>query len=88
MWLKMKAQLYAAGALLLGFLGLLLRNRYLSKKADRADHRADVAEAGIRRKIETEKREHETDQQFEDAKRAASEDLEHVPDHLANPPDR
>lgn len=46
----MKAKFYALGAALLAFLGMALRIKYLGDKADRADHRADVAEATVRQK--------------------------------------
>ena len=87
-WLTWKARLYAVAAAIIGLLGLLLHNRYLSAKAERAKHRADVAEAGLRRKAEDERREAEKRQEWSDYRREAEKDIDHVPDIISKPRDR
>lgn len=81
-WIGIKAKLYTAAAALLTILGLILRNRYLKAKAEKQKHRADVAEAGLRRKIEDEKRETEIDSDWSDKERVANENLDDIPDFL------
>lgn len=85
--LTIKAKLYAIGAALIAFVGIILRNRYLSQKADRAAHRADVAEAAIRQRKRIDQGDADIDAEFEHWAKQMREDREKVPGNLSNPND-
>ena len=87
--LTLKAKLAAIGLAVLAFAGLILRGRYLSAKADKAQHRADRAEATILYKEKVEKSDAQITAEISEVRKRIKEDVKagKVPSNLSNPND-
>lgn len=68
-WLKVKGALYAAAALAVSFIGLIVRNRYLAAKTERLEEKADNALAEVNRRRIIDEKLSEVDNRF--SRRAA-----------------
>lgn len=91
---KIKAKLYAAGAIALTVVGFVLRMQYLKNKNERLTHKAEVLESRVRqdkiirereRVVAEEYRDRETDL-VKELERKDDEDFEGI-DNLNNPND-
>lgn len=87
-WLiSLKAKIYVLGALLVTFLGIILRNSYLAAQNERLRHKADLALAQVRYSKEVAYADTEIDQTFSHRAEVANEQVEDgvVPDNLREP---
>ena len=87
MLLKLKAQLIAAGAILLTVLGFFLRLKIVTKQRDKAKQTAAKYKSWSERQTKTTEADAEIESKYSDLKRATKQDLKNevIPDHLRNP---
>lgn len=83
MFSRLKLWLY--GAAVFSITALVAWSKYLAGRVDAEKRRADVAEAGLKRKERTEEREAEIESDWSEKERAANENLDDIPDHVRNP---
>ena len=87
MLLKLKAQLIAAGAILLTVLGFFLRLKIVTKQRDKAKQTAAKYKSWSERQTQTAEADAEIESKYSDLKREVKQDLKNevIPDHLRNP---